>query len=295
MKLKIYVVKKQQIIWGLIILAAIILAAIVLIFMKTKQTINTFNQPNTYYTDLNNNGKTDCILVTTNEKTGEYNVSVRLDEKKTLGLEPDTTIKTLGFFNKNWPMNINFVDIDKDKNLEIILQASDSKGPILHVYKLKDQQIAKLLSGRYSIFGLINTKDFEPVLVIGNKTKDDIRFNYLTFNSTGPIPYIMPTSMNLGKNSINSLLGYIETQEVEAANINQKHLDIISKGKFLDGTISEIRYDKYDVPTQCTYLIRTLEETPIGNENSIYKVTLGLTKYDSRNPQYKILSIIKIK
>ncbi|WDU83840.1 hypothetical protein [Caloramator sp. Dgby_cultured_2] len=52
-----------------------------MILMKTKQTISTFNQPNTYYTDLNSDGKTDCILVETNEKTGEYHLSIKWDEK----------------------------------------------------------------------------------------------------------------------------------------------------------------------------------------------------------------------
>ncbi|MCX7903507.1 MAG: hypothetical protein N2486_03245 [Caloramator sp.] len=297
MKLKIYVVKKQQLIWGAIIIAAIIIAAIIMILMKTKQTINTFNQPNTYYTDLNNDGKTDCIFVETNEKTGEYHVSIKWDEKKTSNLEPDPTIKTLGFFNKNWPMNISFNDIDKDSKQELILQSSDNKGPILHVFKIYDDKVIKLISGRYSIFGLVKTKDLEPVIVIGNKTKRGISYNYLTFNSKGPVPYVMPTSMNLGKHSLETLIGYIESQEVEAANlnINKKHLDVISKGKFLDGNIYEVKYDKYDVPTECTYILRTSEETPIGYENTIYKVTLRLSKYDSRNPQYNITSIEKIK
>ena len=297
MKLKIYVVKKQQIIWGLVILAIIIVAVIVLIMMKTKQTINTFNQPNTYYTDLNNDGRTDAILVSTDEKTSAYVVTVQTDEKKTYTLEPDATIKSLGFFNKDWPMNITFRDLDNDKKQEIILQSSDEKGPILHVFKVYDDKVAKVMSGRYSIFGMIKNKDLEPIVIVGRKDKDNLSYNYFSFNSNGPIPYVMPTSMNLGKITLNSLISFMETQEVEASKIeaSNKILEVISKGKFLDGNLYEVKYDKYDVPSECTYVLRTEEETQLGTENAIYQVRLGLQKYDSRNPQYKILNVNKIK
>ncbi|KRQ88062.1 hypothetical protein ABG79_00229 [Caloramator mitchellensis] len=297
MKLKIYVVKKQQIIWGFVILAIIIVAAIVLLMMKTKQTINTFNQPNTYYTDLNNDGKTDSIFVSTDEKTSAYTVTVQTDEKKTFTLEPDSTIKSLGFFNTNWPMNLTCKDLDNDKTQEIIIQSSDEKGPILHVYKVYEDKIAKIMSGRYSIFGMIKSKDLEPIVVVGRKDRENLSYQYFTLNSNGPIPYVMPTSMNLGKLALNSLISYMETQEAETSNIeaNNKILEVISKGKFLDGNLHEVKYDKYDVPSECTYMIRTEEETEIGLETTIYQVRLGLQKYDSKNPQYKILSVNKIK
>jgi hypothetical protein len=66
-----------------------------------------------------------------------------------------------------------------DKNAEIVLQSSDGKGPILHIFSYKENKIERLTAGRYSTYGLVkNPKDLNQTLILGTMTNNKLQLSY---------------------------------------------------------------------------------------------------------------------
>jgi hypothetical protein len=293
MKLKVYIIKKQQLIWAAVILAIIMIAAILVITLRTKQTISTIGSTRTIKADITNDGKMDSIVVSSDEKTGKYSVDVVASDGHGYALEPDPVIKTLGYNASWWPLNVSVKDINNDKSPEVILQSADGNGPILHIYRFANGKMERLASGRYSIFGTLkNSENKTGIIVLGSKKGNAINFTYLTTKSGKLVPHVTPTSMTLGKDTLSSLVSYIEKKDVEAANVNMesKLAPTISKGDFLDATLVDVKFKKYDIPVECIYNIRT--NTDSGDKELVsYRVKLSLTKYDTKKPEYRITDV----
>lgn len=297
MKFRVYIVKKQQLIWAAIILALVIIMALVLFSMKTKSTFTPINSTKTYHIDLDNDGRSDSIVISTDKETGEFAANVITKEGNGYFLEPDPTIKTLGYNTKWWPMNFMAEDINKDGNTEIVLQSGDKLGPILHIFRYNSGKIERLASGRYSIFGTLNPPgENSTIIVLGSKRNDAISFTFLQTKAGKMFPYVAPTSLVLGKNTLSALLTFIEKNDVEASTINieNKYVSKISKGEFLDCSFSDVKYTKYNIPTEFSYIIRSTKLNGDDRTGEIYKIKMQLTKYDEKNPDYRITNISKL-
>lgn len=298
MKLRIYILKKQQLIWAAVILAAIIISLILVITFKTKNTVNTISSKNTIRKyDVNNDGKRDSIEINIDEKTKKYMIDVISSDGNGYTLEPDPSIKSLGCFNSAWPMSITVKDINDDNSVEIILQASDKNGPILHVFEYNNGRMERIASGRYSIFGTLKDPSFNGTLaVLGYKKGSSIQFRFLGTSDGRYIPVVSTPSMTLGNNILSSVITYIEKKDVEAMslNIQDKYANAILKGNFLDAKLTDVKYTKYSIPTYCTYVLRTNVQNS-SNEVISYKVKLSLSKFDAENPEYKIADLTEIK
>jgi hypothetical protein len=296
MKLKVFIIKKQQLIWAAIILAVVVIAAILLIVLKSEQTLNFVNQTRTTKADIDNDGRMDSIVTKIDEKTKEYSIEVISGNGKGYSLVPDDkNIKTFGFYDPSWPMRVDARDIDSDGRSEIILQSSDDEGPILYVFDYNNSKLSKAFSGRYSVFGnLKNPVDKSDIIILGTKSDDTMRYTYLNSRFKGITP---PTSLTLGKDALSSLIGFIEAKEMPAFNVNieSKHISKILKGSFLDSDIKEAKYTKYSIPSECTYLVRTSAVSGSEKSHEAYIVTMSLMKYDAKSPEYKITNIAKAK
>lgn len=298
MKLKIYVIKKQQLIWAVIILAILILCTILLINNRTKQTMNFLTAKNTYKADITNDGKVDTVVVNADNKTGQYTVNIVSSNGKGYILEPDSTIKSFGVNKKWWPLQISFKDVNDDGNLEVILQGSDKNGSILHVFQYQSGKMVKTASGRYSICGTIkNPDDNSTLFVLGSNRNSKINYTYLSTVNGCFTPYFAKQSLNLGKDTLSSLVSFIETKDVAACNMNQnsKFISKISKGNFLDAKLLSSKYTKYDIPDECTYLIRTSVQDGTLKHLSQYKIKLTLATYENTTPVYKIKDVDLLK
>ncbi|SKA83633.1 hypothetical protein SAMN05443428_105128 [Caloramator quimbayensis] len=299
MKLKVYIFKKKQLISAAIILIILIIAAVLLISYKTRQTLNTLNpSKNTIYADVNNDGKNDSIIVNVDEKTGKYVVDVISSDGNGYSLEPDSTIKSLGYYSNYWPMKVSILDVNSDKNSEIILQSSDEKGPIIHIFRCIDGKAEKLASGRYSIFGLIKSpEDKSNIIALGNNKNSSIEFKFLAAKSGKLSPQIVPTAFTLGRDTLSSLITFIQKEEIETCNVNieNKLISKITKGSFLDARLIEAKYTKYNIPSECIYVIRTANSLNGEKETLTYKARFSLMKYDNKNPEYRITQLDKIK
>lgn len=297
MKFKVYIIKKQQLIWAAIILVIVIVLAVVLVNLKSRKTFSIMDSPKTYHIDVDGDGKNDSIVVNIDSIGTGYTVDVITSDGKGYALEPDPIIKTLGNNTKWWPLNILAEDVNGDGVCDIILQSGDEKGPVLHIYKCSSTGIERIASGRYSIFGSLKhpSKDAK-IVVLGNKMEDTIHFTFLQGESGSLSPYTS-APLAIGKEALSSLITFIEKEDVEtsAVNAESKYVSKISKGQFLDGSFTEVKFTKYDIPTELTYILRTsttIDEEQIGE---FYKIKMLLTSYDEINPEYRISNITKLK
>jgi hypothetical protein len=298
MNLKIYILKKKQLVWSAIIFAVIIAAIIIFVSIRAAQTMNFLTIPNSYKADINNDGKVDSIIVKTDSPTKDYVVNVICSDENGYELEPDSVIKTLGKVSETTPINITFKDIDSDKQEEIFIQASDKNGPILHVYKYKNGNIERLASGRYFMYGHIsNTNNKSDILVLASRKDNTMKYSYLKSDGNGLIPYSADSSLNLGIDKISSLLNTVENTTSKPVNLNldQQANAKSVKGVMLDGIISNIELTDYDTPSKCTYTIRTTPDKKDSQLIQKYKIQLSMNNVDASNPEYSITDIEEIK
>ncbi|HBF76647.1 MAG TPA: hypothetical protein DEF85_10555 [Clostridiaceae bacterium] len=301
MKLKIYVVKKNQIIWAAIIIAIIIISIILLVNLNKSQTMKTIDSVKTFNSaDVDNDGKSDSIVINkTDEENQKYSVSVYSSSGKIYDLQPDISINSLGTPSDWWPINLIVKDIDKDNTKEIIIQSSDSNGPILHIFKYINNSMERIASGRYSFVGNISLPpDDQNIVVLGLKSNDKLNLTYLTPKGNRLVPYTdAPASLTLGKDALLDVISYIEKSDTEAFSINMdsKFASILPKGIFLDCSLEDTKFSSYNIPSECTYIIRTASLDSNSKASEIYKVKLTLDKYNNEEPQYIITNINKIK
>lgn len=295
MKLKIYVIKKQYLITAIALIVVAIIAIIVFLSIQSIRVFNDFDSTKTFQEDINNDGRKDTIVLNADQNTAEYTMQVISNDGTGYSIEADPVIKTLGYYNKNWPLNLLTTDIDNDGSSEIVVQASDEKGAILHIYKYKNGSIERLASGRYSIFGTLkNPNNNSKLVLLGNINTNKISLSYLTFKDGSLVPAIVPKSFSLGKNSLSNFVSSMEKKEIETSsmNIDSQYSKDLKKGVFLDCNLIDAKYFKnYDIPSECTYVLRAKSNNLEGEKLVKYKLELDLTKYDPSTPVYKIMNI----
>lgn len=296
MKLKVLVLKKQQLIWAIVIVAVIIASILLIISIRNNDRPSTVSSQNKYTADLNNDGTDDSIVLYTDDETGEYRVSIVLSNGKTLTLEPDPTIKSLGYYKEWWSMSVSVKDVNKDNVEEVILQSSDDSGPILHIfsYDTSTDTMKRLTSGRYSMYGTVEEPSTDrPVLVLGYKIGEEMKLTYLDTSGGRLSPYNSSSSLTLGKDAIESVFALVENKDVEAStiNIDSKYASKLSKGEYLDCCLYEARYTKYEVPSECTYIMRTAVTYNEFKDCMMYKIKMSLDSYENKVPVYRISSV----
>jgi hypothetical protein len=59
--------------------------------------------------------------------------------------------------------------------------------------------------------------------------------------------------------------------------------------------MTDIKYTKYNIPSECTYIVRTGVGAQDSLSTEVYKVRMTLMKYDDKNPEYRITNVDKIE
>ena len=119
-----------------IIFITIILISFTLIFTfkdnSTKSVINENTIKETIKSDLNGDGKEDCLYI---ELVSENNYIINATiNEKSYELTPNKTINSLGNFSPNRPITLNLLDLDRNNIKEIIVQSSEEDSSIQHLF-----------------------------------------------------------------------------------------------------------------------------------------------------------------
>ena len=105
----------------------IILISFILIFTfkdnSTKSAINENTIKETIKSDLNGDGKEDCLYIEL-ESENNYIINATINEKS-YELIPNKAINSLGKFSPNRPITLNLLDLDRNNIKEIIVQSSE--------------------------------------------------------------------------------------------------------------------------------------------------------------------------
>lgn len=299
MKLKIYVIKRKQLIWAAVIIVAVIIAAIIVATRGTNETINNIGLNYTIKDDIDNDGKIDSIIIDVDSMTNEYSASVAMSDGRGYIIEADKSLQTLGYYSPDWPMYVNTDDIDGDGIKEVIMQSKDKKGAIMTIYKYTGEKFEKMASGRYQVYGLIkHPASSNNMLLLGSKNSSGMQYN-LFIAKSGRLTPVLTTlnNLTLGKDTMASFIDYVEEKEVAAFNqiMENKLTSSIKSGSFADAKISEIKYNKDGIPSEITYLVRTSTNSTENNESLVYRLKMSLSKVEDKSPKYVItdLNIVK--
>lgn len=296
MKLKIYVLKKKQLYLTAIILGILIISIILVISIKTSSTLSLLTIPNSYKADINNDGKPDTLVVKENDTTKDYMLNVVCSDNSEYSLEPDPIIHSFGNSNTNIPLKITFMDINKDNSDEIFVQGSDSKGPILNVFEYQNHNVSRIASGRYSFYGLLsNNNNSANTLVLESRQSGKLRSTYLVCEPSGMTVSTEKFSSDLGMKALAPVLSYIEKPDLESANIgiDSSKLSVLSRGKILDGVITNVSYNTDNTPSEFSYNVRVAlaDNTTAKIEN--YKIEVISYKNNLQKNDYEIKDILK--
>lgn len=297
MKLKIYVLKKRQLIWTAVVLAIVIISIILFISIRATHTISFLNLPNSYKADINNDGKIDTVVTKVDDKTKLYSVSVICSDDTNYNLEPDPVIKSFGNTKGKAPINITFKDVNRDGKEEIFVQASDEHGPIINIFKYTSKNIERIASGRYSMYGIINDPYRENnVLVLTAQHNNIINPTYLEANNEKLSPCKYDETMNLGVGTITDVINLIQEKDVATGNFNiaNSFKAELLRGTLLDGIINNVKFSTDNIPVECTYLLRTVSNDTGKKLYTNYKITLALKNSDDSSPTYEINAVKKM-
>ncbi len=288
MKLKVYILKKSQIITALIISFILLLSIILLITFKSKETIKNVTPVKTVYCDVDGDKKLDTLYIQSNLKN-DYNITLKTKKGDGFTLEPDPLLKTFGENIKSWPLYIECKDINNDNKQEIIIQGSKDNKPILHIYSYnaKENKLNTITSGEYNVFASTIHNNI-PIIMLG-KSGEEIETFYYTYNETLEKSN---ENLNLASQTLNSLSTFINEDEIEVINTTPSILSNIEKGNFLDAVLIDVKY-KDNIPFEILYQVRTLS---YGDDTSpnLYEVKMSPISYKNYNLDYKITNITKI-
>ncbi|MEF9950952.1 MAG: hypothetical protein RR840_00790 [Clostridium sp.] len=288
MKLKVVILKRNQLIAIIAAILALIIGLILLISFKSKETMKNVNETQVVYGDLTGDKSLDKIYISV-DKNNNYKVNIETNKGDGYTLKPDPLFETFGSKDSSTPLFIECKDLNKDASQEIIIQGKNHLGNItaIYTYSQSDNTFKNLITTNDNIFGYV-TLNNTPYIYLGNiDSKKGV--SYYTFNRESEKS---PSGINIGLNVLNNIATIIERENIETTSYNNKLISKIAKGTLIDAFLLDVNY-KNKKPSEYTYRIRV---NPFNNHKLVesYEVKLVSTNSNKSN-NFKIKSIKSIK
>lgn len=139
----------------------IILISFTLIFIfkdnSTKSVINENTIKETIKSDLNGDGKEDCLYIELGSENN-YIINATINEKS-YELTPNKTINSLGNFSPNRPITLNLLDLDRNNIKEIIVQSYEEDSSIQHLFKWTGNGFEDIFYSTNNILGIVDSNN----------------------------------------------------------------------------------------------------------------------------------------
>lgn len=139
----------------------IILISFILIFTfkdnSTKSVINENTIKESVKSDLNGDGKEDCLYIELGNEN-KYILNATINEKS-YELTPNKTINSLGNFSPSRPITLNLLDLDRNNIPEIIVQSSEENSSIQHLFKWTGNEFEDIFYSTNNILGIVDSNN----------------------------------------------------------------------------------------------------------------------------------------
>jgi hypothetical protein len=308
MKLRVIFLRKKQIISIFLILIFLVAVFILAYSKKCDTTFSTIGKSRILKYDVTGDGVKDTIGINTIQ--GMYSIDVISGDKK-IKLTPDSKLKTLGKYSKEWPMRLTLIDISRNRIPEIIVQSSDNNKALQHIFLFQDGQFKDIFSNSNSILGIIDCQNNRTPKVISAKYSS-YGFDFSNYILIGGElqKYTCDIAEDyMGKSTILKLISYIQAlprgeiykpKDIFDPGLKGSELAIIGKMAaenniytFQDAFFEDIKYDKDGETIEVSWILNFKGININTNEVKNYTLNVLIKKIalDEVNYKYKIYYI----
>lgn len=310
MKLRILFLKKKNIYYAILGIVLLVLLIILLTTRKSSPTFDITDNSKVKKIDLTGDGKEDLLYI--KFENDKYLVEINTNNKS-LTLEPDKKLNSLGSYYSYWPMRATILDITRDKIPEIMLQSSYKNSPIQHIFKWNGEAFTDMFCAPNNLLGFLDSGNSKtPKMVSGNVTRNTINLSYYYYSNQSLQSFTYNNKENfIGKNTILSFVNYIQglpnsepnkPKDIFYSGLSGKDISIIGKlsGEnntyaLQDGFFKDTKWDKNGNPLEIKWALNfkavsNLQKDQIKNYN-INLILKPDENCDGHDGCFKIYSI----
>lgn len=261
-------------------------------FLSKNKVISTASKTiieQTVKNDLNGDGKDDSLYIALKENK-DYYMYATINNKDYV-LKPSDKIKSIGRYSPNHPMTLNLIDIDRNNIPEIIIQSSEDKTSIQHIFKWTGANFENIYSSTNNLLGLVDSNNGKTPKIISfslNSSKYDIQKYMLLNNNLKNISYD-----NLDVPGFNSICEFInivslgydlsELPNIFVSYISSEDLSQLwrlDKDNFYyvfqDAFFRDTNWNEFGELTSCDWNVRFNKVSKI-DENKTNQISFSIT------------------
>ncbi|SHI86047.1 Repeat domain-containing protein [Clostridium cavendishii DSM 21758] len=316
MKLNVFIIKKNHV---FLFFSSIILFCIMVVFFReydansdyvnfneaTVVTMSNTKDDDTIKKDLNGDGNEDLLYIAS--KNGKYYLEASINNK-TLALNPNKQLNTLGYSYPYWPMSLSFIDLNRDKKPELIIQSSQDNSPVQHIFVYNNNEFQDIYSSTNNIIGILDSKNNKTPKLFSLSIKNGISEiqNYMIIDNTikniSYENYQIPAINSIERfvNLIESPYVIAEPPSIFSENINSNDFSILwrlDKDNFSyvleDAFFTDTKWDK-DGKTETISWNMNFKRTNKTNISNIDRLNIKL-EISKNNSGYLISKIKSIQ
>jgi hypothetical protein len=273
----------------------------------SKTTFNIIEKNKLIQKDLTGDKKKDIMYI--NCENDKYYVQINT-ENKSLQLNPNKKIGTIGNHYSYWPIRLSLKDISNDGVPEIFLQTCYNNKALQHIFLWKDKNFENIYYNHNNILGFIDTtKDKKAKCIVGNFFNNKMKFNtyILVEDKIEKINYFY-TKNFMGKDTISAVINSIEKKmkinsyyslnifnsliKTEDIELLEKFINTSTIFKFQDAFFCDLAYSDYNTISSVKWILNFKGSSKDFVKNYTFEIILKSQQND--NLKYENLKIYSI-
>lgn len=220
MKFRVIFLKKKHIYYTILSIVIVIMLIIIFTSKKATPTFNTLVSNNKMIqADLTGDGKKDILYIKTEKD--KYYMEINTQEKS-LYLEPDKKLATVGLYDPYNPLKITLMDVSRDKIPEIFVQSSQKNTPVQHVFMWNEGKFKDVFCGSNNVLGFADCSNNKtPKFLSGKLSENKLELSsYMFMHDKNTLENVLYNYKDnfMGRDTIFSFIRYIESLPGNEAN-----------------------------------------------------------------------------
>lgn len=243
---------------------------------SSKATFNIIEKNKLVQKDLTGDKKKDILYI--NCENDKYYVQINT-ENRSLQLNPNKKIASLGNHCNYWPMRVSLKDISNNGIPEIFIQSCYNDKSLQNIFLWKNECFENIHYNQSNILGFIDTtNDKKAKCIVGNFLNNSMKFNtyILIKDKMEKINYFYPKNF-MGKDIISTLINSIEKK---------------FKFKFQDAFFCDLEYTNYNTVSSIKWTLNFKGSSKNLMKNYTFEIILKTQPNNSlKHENLKIYSI----